>query len=94
MDANALAGAGREALARGDYQEAAAQLARALEARPGDAMLMSDLGLAYAAMGRYADGRTQLRGIMRLMTECAGSCPERGTIQAAFTRLEGRLGVP
>ena len=93
-DSAALAMAGRAALERQEYEGAAELLSRAVEARPDDPQLLSDLGIAYARMGQYSRGHEQLTGIMRLMEECADMCPQRQNIREAFRRLEGRLGVP
>jgi tetratricopeptide (TPR) repeat protein len=62
--AEALAGGGRDALARGQYAEAISRLGEYVRLKPADAHGYLDLGRAYLGSGRYSDALgTVLRGL-------------------------------
>jgi tetratricopeptide (TPR) repeat protein len=62
--ADALAGGGRDALARGQYAEAISRLGEYVRLKPADGRGYLDLGRAYLGSGRYADALgTVVRGL-------------------------------
>lgn len=82
---------GASLMGQGDYKHAIKPLEAALKADPSLIDAQRDLAISYAQQGNMTKATAQRDAIAARKTECAGTCPEAGQIDAALGVIEAAL---